>query len=385
MKTYLSIYPHCYSYKHNNFLFLYEPQSHNYEIIHNALLPKNFDRNRIFQIDETEDTFDEIVDRCVKKNLGYIYNTESTVPPINKPYNIKFISSLSKLKSALGYNNGLSILNYVTTIKIETTNKSTKLNQKHLYEQIGYPEFNLSKKSCMPLLDTNYTFPNLQEIIISGDFDEKIIAQIAVKYPTCLITIRTFFQKNDLNRIRTILSTYSNVNLNFIINSIDGYFIIQKVPDLKDFPIIFTLLVSSLDGLTDICHENFNLEILPIIYDTEIQKDLISEMLLSAEDILSTNQTLDDIYKKEIINTNFFGTLAIKSNGDVMVINEHIGNIYHNDFLSEMTEWMNSDKNLWFQTRIKWDKCSECPFIALCPSITIYEEQGLLLKSCKNI
>ena len=106
-------------------------------------------------------------------------------------------------------------------------------------------------------------------------------------------------------------------------------------------------------------------------------------MLITQDDILVMSNSLDDLYKKEIINPNCFGSLIIKCSGSVYSASSYIGKITDN-WMQSYTKWIYNDKNPWFYVRKNKKECEGCYLHALCPPISIYEQLSLIPCMCKR-
>lgn len=67
-------------------------------------------------------------------------------------------------------------------------------------------------------------------------------------------------------------------------------------------------------------------------------------MLITPEDILGMNNSLDDLYKKERVNINCFGSLTIKCSGFVYSASSYIGKIT-GSWMQPFTYWIYTQDN----------------------------------------
>ena len=102
----------------------------------------------------------------------------------------------------------------------------------------------------------------------------------------------------------------------------------------------------------------------PIISHNERSTSLIDEMLITPEDILGMNNSLDDLYKKERVNINCFGSLTIKCSGFVYSASSYIGKIT-GSWMQPFTYWIYTQDNPWFITRNEKPGCEGCCFSLL--------------------
>ena len=87
-------------------------------------------------------------------------------------------------------------------------------------------------------------------------------------------------------------------------------------------------------------------------------------MLITPEDILGMNNSLDDLYKKERVNINCFGSLTIKCSGFVYSASSYSGKI-RGSWMQPFTYWIYTQDNPWFITRNEKPGCEGCCFSLL--------------------
>lgn len=381
MKTYLLIYPHCYSRCYGQCLFIYNPINKEYACF-NDINDNIFNQSRVIELDINNELLMDFTNQCVSKGLGYIYETMSDILPINRVYKLRFISSTSKLKLALGYNNGASILNFITSITLYTTNNNLLFEDKKIYAQLNYPEY--GSKLLYSISDVfKYIYPNLQDITITGDINEHFISEVVERHPYCSITIKTLLSFENIEKIKKLVHEYRNMNFSIIITSKEDYLTLKR--NLYDHQESINVLypIISPNQIKILGHSDFSISYIPLLFDIEKQKDIIDEMLLSISDILNCNTTLDEIYQKEVFDLNLFGSICIFSNGNIMAFTDYIGNVLQDRTLDNITNWINKENNIWKQSRTKSKYCKNCYLSAICPPLSTYERQGLLKKACK--
>lgn len=91
------------------------------------------------------------------------------------------------------------------------------------------------------------------------------------------------------------------------------------------------------------------------------------------KDILNPNLNKKDIFSHQHVNTNYFGKLYIKTNGDVCsnVNSEPIGTC-HETILKSVYQELKTG-TFWRKTRDKVEPCNTCIYKYLCPSPSNYE------------
>ena len=378
MKKQFIIYPHCYySFGENNF-FIYNPDNHKHIILNcfSKTRVENIDGSSVF-IYSNDDSFEKFVFQCEKEGFGYSLPLEKT-PIVMRRYDFKTIASLQKIKKALGYADGLKISNYIRKINIHIPVSQITLSELEC-EQLDYPH-EQSFNYCLNQIPS-YSFSCLETIYITGDFSEAITESI----------IRLFHDKEFVLRLVAI-DDQTVFNVAAYCKKMHIKALIYLLPHYKYNLDIFNKFI---DVLT-ICPIIYNAQdvsrylklkysvlFTPIIDSKERSLDLINELLITDEDILGMTNSLEELYKKERVNPNFFGSVSIRCTGAVYSANSYIGNITEN-WIQSYTNWIYQGNIPWFFTRNKKTECSGCHFQALCPPISIYEQLGLLPCICKN-
>lgn len=150
----------------------------------------------------------------------------------------------------------------------------------------------------------------------------------------------------------------------------------QRIPQLKDIPIDWRFIVSCendlmlVEELQDQLKIDFT--IVPYFNGNNIsffEKYVFNEL----SDILSNPLDKRCIFRRKLLNENFFGKLTILPSGEVYAnVNcSPIGNVL-NEELSKMVYKEMTDSTAWFMTRDRGD-CKDCVHRYLCPSISNYE------------
>jgi len=104
-------------------------------------------------------------------------------------------------------------------------------------------------------------------------------------------------------------------------------------------------------------------------------------VFLSQDDILGNAVSQRRIFCNQALNSNFFGSLTVLPNGDVVAnINKPVlGNITTTPVLELITKEL-EDNTAWRKTRDE-KPCSECLFQYLCPPMSNYE----MALNCNNL
>ena len=147
-----------------------------------------------------------------------------------------------------------------------------------------------------------------------------------------------------------------------------------------------TFIIKSADELNTFVHTPYKSKnFIPVLYDTKLQQSIVDEMLIDVEDIIGTNSSPLEVYKKQMIHPNNYGSLLIDSNGNVFDCLKYIGNIHEEDIYEILNNDLHDTDSFWYMTRRKWNECSNCVFADICPPLSVYELQGIIPCACKKI
>lgn len=148
----------------------------------------------------------------------------------------------------------------------------------------------------------------------------------------------------------------------------------KKVMRYKDYKISWECIVANEEELILMDEFSFleNIKMVPFYtgYNVNFFKNYV---FLSLDDILSNKIKKQQIYRRQVLNENFFGKLYILPSGEVYTnMNlSPIGNIKENS-LGEIVYREFDDSKSWLMIR-NGEKCGNCVNRFLCPSISNYE------------
>ena len=167
-----------------------------------------------------------------------------------------------------------------------------------------------------------------------------------------------------------------NSKLNIYIHSVaELKEILAKKDKYSDDSISCLMPVSSEKDLSVISNMETmnNLQILPF-YTGDNLKFFEDYVYMSLSDLLEAPITKKSIYRRQVLNENFYGKLYIYPNGDVYAnVNcSRLGNIKEHLLAELVYNEMNSEET-WLQSRDAFPKCQSCVNRYLCPSISNYE------------
>ena len=95
---------------------------------------------------------------------------------------------------------------------------------------------------------------------------------------------------------------------------------------------------------------------------------------IDSNDIFTEHIRYRDIFARQKINTNYFGTLTIHRNCDVTadIMSDTLGNLSKNTLLEIISTELKENTS-WRKVRIN-SPCSDCLYQYLCPSPSYYEK-----------
>lgn len=148
---------------------------------------------------------------------------------------------------------------------------------------------------------------------------------------------------------------------------------IQRIKEKAEF----TVKISDdeeLKAISTAFHEwNADIRFLPF-YTGENLSFFEKYVFQDQEDILNTSLSKKEILGRQLVNSNHFGKLYIKANGDVCshINGEPIGR--QGDRIQKFVHTEMKNGTFWRKTRDQVEPCHTCLFKYLCPSPSNYEE-----------
>ena len=303
---------------------------------------------------------------------GFGYNLTAQVIPtfINS---INFTSSRDKIQKALSYNDGRSLLDSIYKISVFIDNDSICFDNDNAYSILSFPKKSVKKLSDVFNFFESNRFNNLEHIEIVSSLSNRAI-KFAEK-----------FQNNGLFISFKIVLTSGDDIANIILYASDNKDILLKVfypleavklqEEIKLDNLVFVPYSSNLNNIIASKINN----IYPLIYDKQKHSNLIEAVKISTEDILNRNLSMSDLKLNRILNKQLWGHITL-DNGFVFSGLQEIGPL--SDFRIHFNKWYYSLDNNWFMSRANSQKCKDCIFVDLCPSISILEEANIIDYPC---
>jgi pseudo-rSAM protein len=244
---------------------------------------------------------------------------------------------------------------------------------------------------CFFKKEVQYQYDKMQFLLANGFADnrelklhkysefEKLI-HILQKY-NLFANFHIHYQNVTKNaRLLNLLSKYKfavKLFVNFPIN-VESLKNSKQLLDDHNIAVNYNFIVESEKDCNFAEHLITDLEIVNFVLNPFYNKKNLSffreNVFLSKNDILDAKPSVSDIYARQTVNSNYYGKLTIKNNGDVHSnINEKkTGNIIKAT-LHEFAYKEIKSGNSWRKTRNNVKPCNKCVYRFLCPPVSNYE------------
>lgn len=388
MRYYFCLYPHCLIRRNNNTVIAYNTISHNYVISKEGIVLNAFEGNTNCVDISIDMRACDFFSKCVEYNIGYIMEGNH-MPFVTVP-TLKVVTSIEKEKKALGYLSFPHSSQMLKQVTIFTTNTLDKRYPHSYYDIIEYPHYSETNVNICDYIEKIIGFCSLKTIILSGDLDffvvEKVLKRVNnLSMPLVIKTYADFY--NEI-RVNEIIENNPNARFEFLFDKSLDIEILKAIQCncYYNEQVFLNVLVEDIKTFNDILrHETIDFIITPMCYEGANSEKLKEELYITKEDILNRQIGMKDILIGEHVNTSCFGSIVIKTNGDVMCRNHILGNLGSFDLAYLINEWVsNTNKCSWFNTRRLKSECLECIYNFLCSPISIYEEMGIIDNACGN-
>ena len=388
MKSFFCLYPHCLVRRNQDTVIAYNTQNHRHVLSQEVIVVNAFGGNSNC-IEITVDLqYCNFFLKCVECGIGY-YIESNHFPFISTP-SIKYVTSIEKEKQALGYlsfTHSSQMLKEVTILTINSINKGFSQSTYNIINDPAYP--GITTNAC-DYIERIKGFCSLRTIIISGDYDYACTKAILrqVNNPSISLLIRTYADFYSEVTVNDIIITHQNVQFEFLFDKTLDKTKLEEIKCNKYYNerVFLNVLIEDISTLYDIAtDETIDFIITPIFNNNVADENLKEELYLSKDDILNGHLSMKDILVNESVNTSCFGSVVVKSNGDVVCRDQTLGNIKSFDLIYLINRWASNPINCnWFNTRQRRTKCSECIYNFLCPPISVYEDLGIIDNACGN-
>lgn len=380
MKTIFCFFPHCYIKATNNELLVYDTLKYNHLYYTDYELAQSdrytLSKGYLFDREETR----QLISSFLSCEMGYLIEYGKTLPYMNDR-KIKFTTSLEKEYRSLNYNLASYTNSLLRSVTILCNNSFQSDYSDLAYSQVDYPVVNAHKIDCDFLLQQLQSFPHLERIIISGEIKERAYASFLsfTQKNKISLTHRIFLEKSSRDKILTDLKENDNLFIEIIVD---------RSTDLSNPLIHDRLYVKALvNDVTDISlFTNLkNVSYAPVFSKRESNEDLVKQMIMTKEEVLSTKVSKRHCLLSDYINFGAYGGLTINYDYNVSCLGQHVGSIQDTDLSNLINNWVRNQNCMWYYTRCKKATCRNCALAALCPSINTYETQEIYHCPCKII
>lgn len=378
MNRFFYFYPHCFLKSTDKEVLVYDTMSKLYVYLKASPLSRA-DRET-FQMGyvKVSESLNDFVNLCLSNELGYFVEFERVLP-FFESRGLEFVTSLSKERKALGYNLHSHTNSILREVTIQLKNSKDDYSDE-MCLQIEYPKFNNESINLDFILQQLSSFQYLENIIIAGEI-EKSELEKTLKYAedyNIRVVHRIMFDSFNYALELKLIDRYDIFSIELLIdNSVDT----AKIEHLSQDKIYVKAIVKTIndvqlfDRMKSVMYE-------PVLSRNHNNKDIISQMILSEDEILSTSKSIKDCIIADCVNPSIFGHLTIDNGGFVYVLGKRIASVFESDLSSIVNRWVGQDNCLWYKTRREKSKCKDCALQCLCPPISIYEELGLFENAC---
>lgn len=379
MNKIFTFYPHCYLRCTDNEILVYDTLNQKHIYVKGFLLSDIEKENLKKGFLKNTDTYKDFINKCIAKNLGYFIDYDKKIPFMyDRVLNI--VTSLSKEKKALGYN----LHSYTNLLLKEVTillrnSRANLLNEEWL--QIGYPLYNQDTIDLEYILNQLSSFPSIENIILSGEINESLLSYILAyaKERNIHITHRIFFDCIENINSYQFIDKYENLSIELLV---ENSTVIEQLGSLIKDKFYIKAIIRSIDEIAKFSHFD-NIIYLPVLSGLRDNTELLTQMILTEEDILQSSKSLKDCIISDYINTNTYGNVVIDYKGSVYCFGKKIASIRETDLPSIINSWIDSNSCAWYYTRKMKDTCMNCALQNLCPPISIYEDMGFYKCPCR--
>lgn len=378
MNKLFCFYPHCHLKYTDKEVLVYDTLTKKHVYLKESPLSKVDKESLRLGFVRVSKSLDDFVNQCFACELGYFVEYDK-VPPFFYERNLEFITSLNKERSALGHN----LQSYTNLLLREVTillNNSKDDYSDEMYLQMEYPKYNRDKIKLDNILQQLSLFQNLENITLAGEIEMSLLRNtlLYLKEYNIGIIHRIMFDSFVHEVELDLLDVFDNLSIELLVdNSVDIVRINSLIRDRICVKAIIKTIddIEVLDGIKDVLY-------LPVLSIHHDNTDVLTQMILSEEEILNSSKSIKDCCISDYVNPSIWGHLIIDNNGDVSVLGKRIASCFESDISSIINRWVGQDDCIWYKTRGTKSACKECALQSLCPPISIYEELGLYKNAC---
>lgn len=378
MNKLFCFYPHCHLKSTEKEVLVYDTLTKKHVYLKESPFSKVDNESFKLGFVRVTKSLDGFVNQCFASELGYFVDYDR-VSPFFYERDLEFVTSLNKERKALGHN----LQSYTNLLLREVTillNNDKDDYSDDMYLQMEYPICNSDIIKLDFILQQLSSFQHLEKIILSGEIESSELreALMCTKESNVGIIHRVMFDSFNYEFELELLDRFDNFSIELLVdNSVD----IAQVKLLLREHIFVKAIVKTISdvnyfsGIKDVIY-------LPVLSHNHDNIDLLTEMIISEDEILQSSKSIKDCRISDYVNPSIFGNLIIDNDGYVSVLGERISSIHDSDLSSIINSWIGQDNCIWYKTRKNKYSCKQCALQCLCPPISIYEEIGLYTSPC---
>lgn len=378
MNKLFCFYPHCHLKSTEKEVLVYDTLTQKHVYLKESPLSKVDKESFRLGFVRVSKSLDGFVNQCFASELGYFVDFDR-VSPFFYGRDLEFATSLNKERKALGHN----LQSYTNLLLREVTillNNGIDDYSDEMCLQMEYPKYNSEIIKLDNILQQLSLFKNLESIILAGEIEMSLLgnALLFLKEHNIGVIHRVMFDAFNYELELELLAMFSNYSIELLVdNSVDT----ALINSLIRGRICVKAIIITIDDI-EVLGEIKNVIYLPVLANNCDNTDILSQMIISEDDILYSSKTIKDCRISDYVNPNIFGHLTIENDGNVSVLGKRVASIFDSDLSSVINRWVGQDNCIWYKTRGKKSTCKECALQCLCPPISIYEELGLFKSPC---
>lgn len=353
---------------------------------------------------------------------GAGYALDCQVPPFVPARKIHLGSSVTGSDGLTPYAEGFHTKSLLRRLNLHLHN--SRRMDPAACRQLDYPEYNVCGRLPKPLLD--FIVNEYEgELVLSGDVDDYMVS--AILWP-----LRTWFENHKFGgrrcrvKVRT-LCTAENVewlaemergmnNLPIAKELILGRNYFPSDRQIKEYERIMfhgsfpdmlslTLMVEGTNDIDELtkrveakfaCRGNMpKVRKVPILYGEGSENnvgvshfaEMVAMLQMSEADIFAGNRSMRRILQRQRANVGLLGTVSVDIGGDMWCGAQKVGSVADGDIYGLLNRWVHSRDCAWWQSRARVAGCRGCLLRDLCPSVSVYEQMGILnrLNICLHV
>lgn len=378
MNKLFCFYPHCHLKSTEKEVLVYDTLTQKHVYLKESPLSKVDKESFQLGFVRVSKSLDGFVNQCFASKLGYFVDFDR-VSPFFHVRDLEFVTSLNKERRALGHN----LQSYTNLLLREVAillNNGKDDYSDEMCLQMEYPKYNRDIIKLDYILQQLSSFQHLENVILAGEikiFEIENALRYTNEYNVSVVH-RVMFDSFNYELELDLLDRFDNFSIELLLdNSID----LARVKQLLKEHIIVKAIVKKISDV-DYFSGIENVIFLPVLSHNHDNIDILTQMILSKDEILQSSKSIKDCRISDYVNPSIFGHLTIDNDGYVSVSGKRISSIFDSDLPSIVNSWIGQDNCIWYKTRKNKYSCKQCALQCLCPPISIYEEIGLYTSPC---